>query len=74
MVLDEPSAHLDAEGCDALDAALRALKAAGATVVLVTQRSSLLAHVDRVLVLHGGTLRPVQRQTSAVAGLRAANA
>jgi PrtD family type I secretion system ABC transporter len=74
VVLDEPSLHLDAEGCDALAAALRALKASGATVVLVTQRSALLAHVDRVQVLHGGTLRAVQPQARAVAGLRAANA
>jgi PrtD family type I secretion system ABC transporter len=74
VVLDEPSAHLDAQGCDALVAALRALKAGGTTVVLITQRSALLAHVDRVLVLHDGSLRPVQVQAAPIAPLRAANA
>ena len=54
IVLDEPNAHLDAEGEAALNASLKALKASGCTVVLVAQRLSPLAQVDRVILLAGG--------------------
>ena len=56
IVLDEPDASLDAEGEDALVAALQRLRARGATVVAVTQRRRLLSVADRVLVLRDGAL------------------
>lgn len=56
VVLDEPDAGLDAEGEQALDAALLALKAAGTTVVLVSHRPRLLRHADRLAVLRDGAL------------------
>jgi ABC-type protease/lipase transport system fused ATPase/permease subunit len=54
VVLDEPDASLDAEGEEALVAALQGLRARGATVVAVTQRRRLLGLADRVLVLRDG--------------------
>ncbi|WP_119419143.1 type I secretion system permease/ATPase [Desertibaculum subflavum] len=54
VVLDEPNAHLDAEGEQALQAAMRALKERAVTVVLVAQRLSVLALVDLVLKLRDG--------------------
>lgn len=56
VVLDEPDASLDAEGEDALVAALAALKARGASVVAVTQRRRLLSVADRVLVMRDGAV------------------
>jgi PrtD family type I secretion system ABC transporter len=56
IVLDEPDASLDAEGEDALVAALQRLRTRGATVVAVTQRRRLLSVADRVLVLRDGVL------------------
>jgi PrtD family type I secretion system ABC transporter len=56
VVLDEPNSNLDPAGEAALVEALKGLKAAGATVVTVTHRPSLVAHADLVLVLEGGAV------------------
>lgn len=56
VVLDEADASLDAEGEDALIAALQRLRARGATVVAVTQRRRLLTVADRVLMLRDGVI------------------
>jgi ATP-binding cassette subfamily C exporter for protease/lipase len=54
VVLDEPDAHLDDAGDAALLVALRALKARGAVVVVMSHRTLLLPVVDRMLLLAGG--------------------
>ncbi len=56
VVLDEPNAHLDAEGEAALAAALQSLKAAGTTVIVVGHRPALMARLDKLAVLHEGSL------------------
>lgn len=56
VVLDEPSAHLDADGEQALAAALAELKRAGATVLLVSHRPALMRHADTLAVLRDGAL------------------
>lgn len=56
VVLDEPNAHLDADGENALVAALAALRALGTTVVLVSHRPALMRHADMLAVLRDGTL------------------
>lgn len=56
VVLDEPDASLDAEGEEALMAALARLKARGAAVVAVTQRRRLLSLADKVLVMREGVV------------------
>jgi len=47
-VLDEPNSNLDDSGERALVEAIKALKAAGKTVVLITHRMSTLSVVDKV--------------------------
>jgi PrtD family type I secretion system ABC transporter len=54
VVLDEPNASLDQAGEAALVDAIGRLKALRATVILVAHRPSLLAHVDKLLVLRDG--------------------
>jgi PrtD family type I secretion system ABC transporter len=54
VILDEPSAHMDRAGEEALLHALREVKNAGATTIMVAHRPSLLQHVDQVLVLDDG--------------------
>jgi PrtD family type I secretion system ABC transporter len=57
LVLDEPNAHLDADGEEALAEALATLKAEGSTIVLIAHRLNPIAHVDRVIVLARGELQ-----------------
>jgi PrtD family type I secretion system ABC transporter len=59
VILDEPNTHLDAEGEIALMNAIRALKAAGVTVVIAAHRVSLLMAVDRILALREGVLEMI---------------
>jgi ATP-binding cassette subfamily C protein/ATP-binding cassette subfamily C protein EexD len=57
LVLDEPDSHLDARGDHALNEAIRVLKEAGTTIVIVAHRPSLMRHVDRIVVLDEGRLQ-----------------
>jgi PrtD family type I secretion system ABC transporter len=54
VVLDEPNASLDTDGEQILFGTLQRASAAGIASIVVTQRLSLLHHVDKVLVLKGG--------------------
>ncbi|TQM28975.1 ABC transporter ATP-binding protein/permease [Nocardia bhagyanarayanae] len=49
LLLDEPTAHLDAESESAVLAALRAKAREGATVVVIGHRASVLAAADHVV-------------------------
>jgi len=51
VVLDEPTAHLDAAGERVVLETVRAMRAAGRAVVLVAHRASLLACADDVVVV-----------------------
>jgi ATP-binding cassette subfamily C protein/ATP-binding cassette subfamily C protein EexD len=54
LVLDEPNSSLDALGEDALNEAIRAMKEAGTTVVVIAHRPSLMMHVNKIIVLNDG--------------------
>ena len=51
VVLDEPNSNLDEEGERALVKSVLAMKKTKRTVVLVTHRPQILAHVDNLLVM-----------------------
>lgn len=54
IVLDEPHAHLDAEGDVALARAIKNARARGAIVIVTVHRPSALENLDTVLVLQKG--------------------
>ncbi len=54
VVLDEPNSSLDEQGDAALASAIQAAKAQGTTFVIMTHRTSVLAVVDKMLVLRDG--------------------
>lgn len=54
IVLDEPNANLDDVGEKALVSALLQAKADGATVILITHRTSVIGITDQLLVLKEG--------------------
>src|SRR5829696_1603377 len=57
VVLDEPNSNLDAEGEQALTAAITAARARGQIVVVVAHRPSALAAVDHLLVMGEGQVQ-----------------
>lgn len=56
IVLDEPNSNLDEVGEKALSIAIQQLKATGATIFVITHRTSILTQLDRLLVMNNGTL------------------
>ena len=56
VCLDEPEANLDRDGEIALAIALQQLKAAGVSVIIAAHRPSVVAHVDKVMVLKEGRI------------------
>jgi ATP-binding cassette, subfamily C, type I secretion system permease/ATPase len=70
VLLDEPNSNLDDEGERALARALAHLKAAGRTVIVVTHRPHILAHVDKLLVLSFGSAIAFGSRDEVVARMR----
>ncbi|MEM8538470.1 MAG: ATP-binding cassette domain-containing protein, partial [Pseudomonadota bacterium] len=57
VVLDEPNSNLDNEGSTALNAAIKALKAAGKIVFIMAHRPSAIQECDLLLVIENGARR-----------------
>jgi ATP-binding cassette subfamily C protein len=57
VVLDEPNSNLDASGERALAKALLRAKDRSMTVVTITQRPSLLKSVDKIMIMHNGSVQ-----------------
>ena len=56
LVLDEPNANLDGPGEEALKLALLQARSEGATIVVITHRTTILDIVDVMMVLRNGLL------------------
>lgn len=56
IVLDEPNSNLDADGERLLLAAIDGARRAGAAILLITHRPSLVAAADKLLVLKDGMI------------------
>ena len=72
LVLDEPNSNLDSDGEAALAESIARMKASGRTVVVITHKPQLLAHVDRILVLAGGRVQAFGERAEILARLNAA--
>ena len=54
LILDEPNANLDAQGSDALNAAIRQMKAQGRSVIIMAHRPAGIAECDLIMVVEDG--------------------
>lgn len=57
LVLDEPNSNLDNDGTVALNIAIRSLKAAGGSVIIMAHRPAAIQECDLLLVLEDGMRR-----------------
>lgn len=57
FVLDEPNSNLDNEGSEALNLAIRNIKARGGSVIIMAHRPAAIAECDLLLVLDQGMRR-----------------
>lgn len=73
IVLDEPNANLDDAGEAALVEAICDLKRRGKTLVLISHRPSVLAAVDKVLMLRDGSVQVFGPRDEVFSALRQAS-
>jgi ATP-binding cassette subfamily C protein len=73
LLLDEPNAHLDMEGEAQLVSTLKALKARGATVMIVAHRTGVLGAIDKLMVLREGRLEMYGERDEVIGRLNAAS-
>ena len=55
-MLDEPNAHLDAEGEQALVETVVRMRERGTTIVLIAQRAGIMVQMDKMAVLQAGSI------------------
>ncbi len=68
VVLDEPNSNLDGQGEAALIEAIRRMKAAGVTLIVITHRSTLLTNMDKILLLREGVIEKIGPVSELMAG------
>ncbi len=56
VILDEPDAHLDAAGCDALNGAVLAHTKRNGAAVIIAHRNSAFENCDEILIMEQGTV------------------
>ncbi|SMX30732.1 type I secretion system permease/ATPase [Actibacterium lipolyticum] len=54
LVLDEPNSNLDSEGSEALNAAIRQMKAEGGSILIMAHRPAAIQECEMLLVLEAG--------------------
>lgn len=59
VVLDEPNSNLDQTGEACLQEALLAAKKNGATQIIISHKSSIIKHVDRILLIMEGQMKMI---------------
>ena len=73
VVLDEPNSSLDEEGDIALSQAIKQASARGATVVVITHRTSVLTVTNKMLVLRDGQQQAFGPRDEVLAALKQAS-
>lgn len=57
LVLDEPNSNLDNEGSEAVNTAIRGMKAAGKAILIMAHRPAAIKECEMLLMLEHGALR-----------------
>lgn len=70
LLLDQPTAHLDAAGEVAVLNAIQALKAAGVTIVLVSHKPVLSTLADRIMLMRDGSIEVFEERDTVLNAMR----
>lgn len=70
VILDQPTAHADAEAEVATLNAIRGLKQAGVTVLMVSHKPVMAAHADKILVMRDGTVELFEDRETVITAMR----
>lgn len=70
VILDQPTAHMDADGEVATLNAIRSLKDAGVTVVVISHKPVLAALADKILVMRDGTVDLFEARETVIDAMR----
>jgi ATP-binding cassette subfamily C protein len=73
VVLDEPNSNLDTEGDDALGQAIKGLREAGTTVIVMAHRPSAIAAVNKIMILHEGRVARIDTKENIMGGSKEAS-
>lgn len=69
LVLDEPNSNLDNEGSNALNKAIRDMKAAGKAVIIMAHRPAAIKECDLLLMLEDGRRKAFGPREEVLAGV-----
>ena len=70
LILDEPNAHLDRDGDEALKNAILNAKARNAMVLVIAHRPNVLQFVDKVLILSNGSVQKFTDRENVIVPVR----
>lgn len=70
VILDQPTSHMDAQGEVATLNAIRALKDAGVTVVVISHKPVLAALADKILVMKDGSVALFEDREKVINAMR----
>jgi PrtD family type I secretion system ABC transporter len=70
LLLDQPTAHLDAAGEVAVLNVIRSLKAEGVTILVVSHKPVLAALADRVMLMREGTIEVLEDRETVLNAMR----
>lgn len=70
LLLDQPTAHLDAAGEVAVLNAIQALKTAGVTIVLVSHKPVLSTLADRIMLMRDGSIEVFEERDMVLNAMR----
>lgn len=62
LILDEPNSALDSDGTEALNAAVRELKAQNKSVLIMTHRPMAISECERLMVIENGQVAKIGSQ------------
>src|SRR6185503_12247080 len=69
LILDEPNSNLDTEGEQSLVNTLAEFKAQGTTIIVIAHRPSVLAMVDKIMMMRDGQIEMMGPRSEVLARL-----